>query len=484
MVRDGKLSYFASMISGPLLFLIIFLEGYAVLSTEILALRLIVPFVDSSTDTVAVIVAAVLAPLALGYYAGGQARPTDISRRLALNALVALLFLIPGLSTPVTISFFEKLTMFLGWDSKLLLTAFYAGIFLIVPVFLLGQTVPLLSHYLKEHDLPRATGRMLMVSTAGSLAGALFCPLVLMPFLGVHHAATVTVVSLVLMIVLLRGAAAPSWLAALAGIAMLALNSNYVLERMNIVANNTYHLIEVSDGPAEDMRTMRVNRTMASGIRPAENRSYFPMMQYVEDTFISTYITKDKKLEILVLGAGGFTLGLQDDRNNYTFVDLDPDLKDIAEARFLRQRLGPNKAYYAIPARAFLNGLQTRYDLIFVDLFNGSEDTPEHLVTREFFQQIKGTVRPGGVIVGNFVVSPHFASRLSIRLDNTLRSVFPQLMRQVMAPYNPWQAHNDTAIANVLYIYFDRPGASQDVYTDLKNPSAFDRRRGYFKIMP
>jgi len=54
------------------LFFIIFLEGYVVLSAELIAIRLTVPFVGSGTDTVSIIIAAVLMPLAVGYYVGGQ----------------------------------------------------------------------------------------------------------------------------------------------------------------------------------------------------------------------------------------------------------------------------------------------------------------------------------------------------------------------------------------------------------------------------
>ena len=54
------------------LFLIIILEGYVVLSAELLALRQTIPYVGSSTDTVLIIIAAVLMPLAAGYYFGGR----------------------------------------------------------------------------------------------------------------------------------------------------------------------------------------------------------------------------------------------------------------------------------------------------------------------------------------------------------------------------------------------------------------------------
>lgn len=49
------------------LFLIIFLEGYVVLASEILAIRQTLPNLGGATDSTAIIIAGVLMPLALGY---------------------------------------------------------------------------------------------------------------------------------------------------------------------------------------------------------------------------------------------------------------------------------------------------------------------------------------------------------------------------------------------------------------------------------
>jgi hypothetical protein len=39
---------------------------------------------------------------------------------------------------------------------------------------------------------------------------------------------------------------------------------------------------------------------------------------------------------VLVLGAGGFTLSHREPSNRYTYVDIDPKIREIAEARFLK----------------------------------------------------------------------------------------------------------------------------------------------------
>src|ERR1700743_2451632 len=54
------------------LFLVIGIEGYLVLATELLGIRELIPFVGSGVEVVSIVISAILLPLAWGYYAGGQ----------------------------------------------------------------------------------------------------------------------------------------------------------------------------------------------------------------------------------------------------------------------------------------------------------------------------------------------------------------------------------------------------------------------------
>src|SRR4028118_240411 len=91
------------MLPSPLLLAAIAIEGYAVLAVELLAIRQLTPYVGNATDTVAIAIAAVLLPLALGYEAGGRASfaPGDeagVRRQLTRNLLIAPL--IPSFRPP------------------------------------------------------------------------------------------------------------------------------------------------------------------------------------------------------------------------------------------------------------------------------------------------------------------------------------------------------------------------------------------------
>ncbi len=465
-----------------ILFLIIFLEGYVVLSTELLAIRLLIPFAGSGTDTISIIIAAVLMPLAFGYYAGGRFKTrhegvhnTTVRKRLLFNLTVAACFLTIGLSYEFLSRAMNGLHIIGFWYDRVLLTTLYSLVFLVYPVYLMGQTVPLISNFFPRARLPVMAGKILFFSTLGSFMGAVFCTLILMTYLGVSTTAVITVGCLaVLVFMLSKKKLTKETLIVLGCLVVSAfLNSSFVLEKRHIVADNSYHTIAVSE--FGEVRVMRINNNLSTGLQKDTGEAYFGYMRRMDKMYIDPIIWRPNEppRDILIIGAGGFSIGLTDERNNYTFVDLDKDMLEIAEEHFLKRKLTPNKKFVPMPARAFLYQNEQKYDLILLDLFRGPSKTPEHLATREFFQQIKDALKPGGIMAGNYVVSPNFRDPFTVRLDNTIRAVFGNINRYVMDDYNGWT--QKSVSANVVYSYYNDPNASTEIYTDDKNSAVLDK---------
>ena len=118
-------------------------------------------------------------------------------RRLTRNLLLSALILSFGLSHPFLAAFFQILEA--GLTHRLIQTAAHAALFLVFPVYLLGQTIPLVAFCSTGASLPRSTGLMLFFSTFGSFLGSIVSTLVLMTFLGVHITVAVTLFLLVLL---------------------------------------------------------------------------------------------------------------------------------------------------------------------------------------------------------------------------------------------------------------------------------------------
>lgn len=470
-----------------MLLAIIFLEGYVVLSAELLAIRSTLPYFGSGTDTISIIIAAVLMPLAFGYHAGGRFRATRLSDgtwslprlKLARNFMISAIILTLGLSYASLDVFFELMLKAFGITDRLALAVIYSAIFLAVPVFLLGQTIPLAGHFFPREKLSTLAGRILFFSTLGSFMGAVFCTLVLMTFLGVHNTAVVTIGCLAaLTIAVSRKPLKLEPLVAFGCFALaILLNSGTLLRNRDIVDNNRYNLIAIFE-TEDGSRYLSLNKNFDSKIGPnGEKHNY---IEYAERTFLDPITEKygnRTPRNILVIGAGGFTFGLDDGLNEYDYVDIDGSLKEIAEEHFLKQKLGANKRFHPVPARAFLTGTEQEYDLIFIDAYYGNLSVPEHLVTREFYETVKSRLTDDGVLVINIILSPTFGDAFSRNFDTTLRSVFPFITRDPVFNYDGWDMQGVQQM-NVIYAYHNALANEQGaVYTDDKNRMFLDRSR-------
>lgn len=473
----------------PVLFFIIFLEGYVVLSTELLAIRQTIPFVGSGTDTVSIIIAAVLMPLAFGYHTGGRFRPYrtkshgyfSVRDKLIRNLIVSIVFLTFGLSYYVINGFFGFFIEQAGVGNRLFLTAIYTTLFIVVPVYLLGQTVPLISNYFFRARLSEAAGRILLFSTMGSFCGAVVSTLVLMNMIGVNGTAFVNILCLTLLVMIIakRKQKKQNIIAVSFLLVSFALNSPAALSGLNIVASNVYNTVQIEEvGKKNPVRILRLNRSYSSHIFIEEpERPLTAYRVFIENYFIRAMRNAGEPGNILVLGAGGFTIGLKDKVNEYLFVDIDPQLKDITEDHFLKQKLGPNKKFIARPARAFLVQNKEKFDVVVLDIASSVIGLPEHLVTQEFFLQIREILKDDGVLFINTFASGLFDDDYSRRLDNTIRSVFPYTNRQIENGNSIWRGKKKNLYRPVLYYSRKMPvPENMPVYTDNNNTASIDKK--------
>ena len=109
---------------------------------------------------------------------------------------------------------------------------------------------------------------------------------------------------------------------------------------------------------------------------------------------------------VLTLGLGGGTLPLALDEIfpevHQDVVEIDPAVVRVAREYF---RFAPSSRVnvFAQDGRVFVKRAATQgqtYDLIMLDAFNG-EYIPEHLMTREFLEEVRKLLAPGGVVAAN-----------------------------------------------------------------------------------
>lgn len=245
------------------------------------------------------------------------------------------------------------------------------------------------------------------------------------------------------------------------------------MKNFHIIENNQYNTVQFLQ--FDGQRHLILNNNMSS-MYTDEGRKHL-YIEFIEQVAL-TPIWDEKKnpKDVLVIGAGGFTLGFGDHGNHYDYVDIDKSLKDIAEKHILQQPLQSNQTFHPLPARGFLAQTDKKYDVIVLDAFQGAMTIPEHLITREFFAEVKSHLKDDGKMLSNFGVLPNFKSAFSRNLDNTIRSVFPYVSRHAIHNYYGLWEDEEPNITNVIYIYRNN-GHDEDVktiYSDLKNPAFLD----------
>ncbi len=456
-------------LSRSALVFLIFLNGYVSLSLELLVLRQLSFYVGSSAVITSIIMAIFLGFMSFGYFVGESQRIDDKKIRPILNFSFLV---IAGLS--VCAASFPLITRYFTWlyaggiTSGAIQTFVYSLVFLSAGPFLFGFNTTLLSRQLHAYN-KNCTGNIMAWDTIGSVFGSIATTLLLMPFLGVNY----TVVLITLMAVIGALILRRRWwvwiVCAFIFMASCFINSNkYQFEKLGILVNNANSTIVVSE--IGSTRILNMNGLPMSVYNTA-NGSVAEYVDYLNQNFIYT-MPKDRTYKILVLGAGGFTLGLNDDRNDYTFVDIEHTLKDVSERHFLGQPLQDNKKFIVADASQYLKNTDEQYDFILLDVYSNSYQIPEDLITVEFMQRIKSRVAPNGVIAMNIVVAPEFSDKYSRVFDNTFSAVFPyNTTRQVLGNFNPW--HNTFGPSNVLYIYYNIENDGR-IYTINKTPVIYD----------
>lgn len=452
------------------LIFLIFLNGYISLSFELVVLRQLGFWVGSSAVITSIIMGTFLGFMSLGYFLGSSERIKNnrIRTILSISFIIIALFAFFASSFPLITEYFVHLYRW-GITSSVLQTFIFSFLLLSVGPFLFGFNTTLLSRCLHRYNT-NYTGNIMAWDTIGSVLGSLLTTLILMPFIGVNY----TVILIVVLAAFAAIVTRPKWWGILLCVALLIptalVNSNmFQRNKYGILVNNANSTISVSQY-ANGLRILYMNGLPMSTYNPrtGQNAEY---IDYLNSHFIYN-IPHDTPRKILVLGAGGFTAGLNDFYNEYTFVDIEHTLQEISEKYFLGEKLPENKKFIVQDASQYLKNTDELYDMIILDVYSNSFQVPEGFITAEFMERVKSRVAPDGILIMNIIASQSFRDKYSQVFDNTFHAVFPQnTTRQVIGYANPY-SEND--VANILYVWYNRD-ADNRIYTINKTPVIYDR---------
>jgi spermidine synthase len=409
---------------------IVFITSACIMVLELVAGRMIAPYVGVSLYTWTSVIGIVLAGISLGNYLGGK-----MADRWASLQLLGGLILLAGMLSLAILS--------IDWVGRLptqdwpliLEILFITGILFFLPSIILGMVSPLVAK-LAVRDLASTgsiVGKIYSVGALGSIIGTFATGFFLISWLGTHMIVmTVAIVLAGLGVLLIVSGRTGRFLAVLLLISWsLMVTIRPVWLEGPCTSETNYFCIRVSETTWQDEKLMvlRLDRLVHSYSSPDNptQLKYIYEKIYAEATQYQA--DKSGSLRTLFIGGGGYTLpryieALYPD-SEIDVIEIDPGVTRIAY-ELLGLDPGTEIQTFNEDGRIFLERkADSGYDLIFGDAFNDFS-VPYHLTTDEFNQRVRAWLAPGGLYVVNIIDGPsgEFLRSYVHTLQQTFRYVY------------------------------------------------------------
>lgn len=432
------------------LFATAFITGAVVMALEILGSRLLAPVFGNSLFVWGALIGVILAAMSSGYAMGGWLADRHSGKVVLAGLLLssgAWTFLLAWKGHPVMFAVAEWIQD-PRWGPCLA-----ASLLLAPPAFCLSGALPALLRLSIEDmgHLGRHTGRMIAVSTVGSLVGTWGTAFFLLSWLGsMTLVACLGAIQIVLGLfwwwqgIAVRAKAAlrtvngAAILLVASALGWLALHPDLVLPSPVYQEDSPYQQLRVRD--TDLLRYLILDRTFhavmwrvdpvelvlpyshmmmaALALLPERPPGGFPAGAGAEPAWG------------LILGQGGGSLakwlGRYWPELSLDVVEVDPSVVRAAE-RYFDYHAPPQHHVQVMDARAFLRRTERRYDVIWVDVF-ARHLIPFHLTTAEFFVELRRHLTPDGVLAVNLASSgdgPDLQRAQAV--VSTMQTAFPQI---------------------------------------------------------
>jgi spermidine synthase len=407
--------------------ILVFVAAASVLVLEILAGRLLAPFVGITLETFTGIIGTVLAGIAIGAWLGGLA-----ADRYPPRPLIGPLFVIGGVLAIAAAPLVGAIGPSMRAAGPVEIVVL-AAIAFFLPAAVLGAVSPIAAkiELANLDETGTVVGGLSAVGTVGAIFGTFFTGFVLIttiptrPIL-IGLGLMLAVIGSALWIESRRG----NLLGAVLIPLLLALGLNLVVSEP-CDHETAYYCATVTVDPDRPSGRVLVLDTLRNSYVDLEDPAYlgFRYTKLVAEVIATQ---PAGPLDVLSIGGGGFTLpsylSVVRPGTTNTVLEIDPTLVDIAQ-----KDLGLDPTTMTIEtgdARLLLAEQPSgAFNLVIGDAFGGLS-VPWHLTTTEFVEQISDRLQPDGVYILNMIDYPplDFARAEAA----TLAEVFPYVV--VIAP--------------------------------------------------
>jgi predicted membrane-bound spermidine synthase len=406
---------------------IIFLSSALVLVLEMVAARLIAPFVGVSLYSWTAIIGTVLAGLSIGNWIGGVMADRNASQRAAGFVLLAaaasaflILLILPRIAGPIQTS-----DLSLAGSSLALTMALF-----FMPALLLGIVTPLLTTLALQHSerTGHIIGMMHALAALGSIFGTFATGFWLVQWFGSRNLVLASAIALLLLsIPLLRKAQV---VAATTGLVLFLILVQSPLGYANPCDEESrYFCMRVVDADAEvpfgEARALVLDHLKHSTNHREDPELIAAPYLHLIDQLARRHTQEREGSTWFFAGGGAYTLpravNAYKPDARVVVAEIDPAVTEIAREK-LYIDTSDMEIIHADARVALAKQPEGVFDVVVGDVFHDIS-VPYHLLTREFAALVRSRLRPDGLYVMN-LVDGFPEAKLLKSLYKTLREEF------------------------------------------------------------
>ncbi len=453
--------------------IIVFLSGAIGMGLELIAARVLSPYVGSSNVVWTSIIGIILVSMSLGYWLGGKKADKEASGNVLSRLLLgSALFtsIIPLLETIVV-------KEFAGIVSNLIVAAILCAIIVFsIPSFILAMISPFAVKMksMQETEIGSLSGRISSLSTIGSITGTFLMGFVLIPNIGVTNINIGITILLVVMSILARDDINKKYILSTISLVVVMIILMFIGKWVFKLANpeilvdtdSQYSRIWVKqiNTSKTTYKTLQVDTGLESYIDTETGEMGAMYLRYYD---LFEYLNKDAK-STLMIGGAAYTYPIhylqkyQD--KTIDVVEIDEKMTQIAEEQFGLNTKDERLKIYTQDGRSYLNYSENKYDTILIDAFKGL-NAPFELTTYEALIHAKNMLNDNGIVLTNIISSLEGEDADFIKYEYaTYKAVFDDVkIFQV-------QDRDYTESQNLILVGIKgNPQINEDKYEEYKN---------------
>jgi spermidine synthase len=415
-------------------YIITFTASFCSLVIEMVAGRIMAPFVGVSIYTWTSIIGVILAGISIGAYIGGK-----LVDRFPFRKTLGWLLFLSGVTALAIIPLTYAVASYRFPLSLMLRIFLVTAIIFFIPGCVLGTISPVVVRLtLKNLDnAGNVIGKIYAFSTLGAIIGTFITGFFLISWMGTQK--IVLLMGIILLAASFLSGSLFRTRKSIAIFLIIALPSIWgvyhylykvpLRDAVRLYRESDYFTIKLIDTKGSDrvtpLKAMVLDNLIHSYVSLDNPLHIEYDYEKIYCDVLKWKFRKDEAFKSLTIGGGGYTFPRYMEavypNAKVEVVEIDPEVTKIVYEHLGLPKTTKIKTYNT-DGRWFVMNSKEKYDLIFTDAYNDLS-IPYHLTTKEFAQQLKDVMTPQGILMSNIIDNFQKGAFLPSYI-RTLREVF------------------------------------------------------------